>query len=248
LRDASGLANRGRPGEGSAGARLVLTAYEGNAKVAERYRALRREIDEEARRCGRDPGSIALVGIAKGQPAERVAAAIASGLTDVGENYLQEAVRRFSALPPVRKHFVGHLQTNKARAIVAAFDVVQSVDRLQAGAALSKAAIEARKELPVLLQLNVSPVERFGCAPKEAERLAEALRGQAGLRLDGIMAIGPLAADRDAILRAFELAAMTLARIGGSTLSIGMSGDWREAVQAGSTMVRIGEALFGSRS
>lgn len=166
----------------------------------------------------------------------------------MGENYLQEAQRKFSALPPVRKHFVGHLQTNKAKAIVAAFDVVQSVDRMQAGTALAKAALEARKELPVLLQLNVSPVERYGCSPEEAERLAEALRGQPGLRLDGVMAIGPLGADRDTILRAFELAAKTLARVGGSTLSIGMSGDWREAVQAGSTMVRIGEALFGSRS
>ncbi|MGA8327003.1 MAG: hypothetical protein WB757_13075, partial [Candidatus Cybelea sp.] len=73
------------------------------------------------------------------------------------------------------------------------------------------------------------------------------LREQPCLHLEGIMAIGPLTGDRDAILRAFEVAAMTLARIGGSTLSIGMSGDWREAVRAGSTMVRIGEALFGSR-
>ena len=78
--------------------------------------------------------------------------------------------------------------------------------------------------------------------------LAETLRRQPGLRVDGIMAIGPLTADRDAIFRAFDLAAKTLGSIGGSTLSIGMSGDWREAVQAGSTMLRIGEALFGSRA
>ena len=99
----------------------------------------------------------------------------------------------------------------------------------------------------MLLQLNVSPTERFGCPPAEAETLAESLRCLPGLRLAGIMAIGPLSGQRDAIFRAFELAAMTLARIGGSTLSIGMSGDWREALLAGSTMVRIGEALFGPR-
>lgn len=215
--------------------------------IAERYRVLRRAIDNELLRCGRDPAALTLVGIAKGQPVERIAAAIEAGLRDLGENYLQEARRTFGSLPPVRKHFVGHLQTNKAKEVTAAFDVVQSVDRAQAGAALSRAALQAGKELPVLMQLNVSPVERFGCLPEEAERLAEELRGQPGLRLDGIMAIGPLTADRDAILRAFELAAMTLARVGGSTLSIGMSGDWREAVQAGSTMLRIGEALFGSR-
>jgi PLP dependent protein len=215
--------------------------------IEERYRSLRRAIDDEARTCGRDPGGVTLVGIGKGQSAESIATAIDAGLADLGENYLQEAQRKLPSLPPVRKHFVGHLQANKAKLIARLFDMVQSVDRPGAGIALSRAASETGKQLPVLLQLNISPVERFGCPPSDAERLAEALREQPCLRLEGVMAIGPLSRDRDAISRAFELAAMTLARIGGSTLSIGMSGDWREAVRAGSTMLRIGEALFGSR-
>jgi hypothetical protein len=216
--------------------------------VVERYRALRGDIDEELQRCRREPASVTLVGIGKRQSIASIATAIEAGLTDVGESYLQEAQRQFAALPPVRKHFVGHLQTNKARGIAQTFDLVQSVDRSEAGIALSKAALECGKRLPVLLQLNVSPVERFGCPPGEAERLAEMLRGQAGLRLEGVMAIGPLTTDRDAISSAFELAAKTLERIGGTTLSIGMSGDWREALRAGSTMLRIGEALFGPRT
>jgi pyridoxal phosphate enzyme (YggS family) len=215
--------------------------------VAERYRRLRQEIEQELRECARDPSEATLVGIVKGQTGETVAEAIAAGLRNIGENYLQEALGKFRSLPPVRKHFVGHLQTNKAKRIAAAFDVVQSVDRAEAGIALAKAALELGKTLPVLLQLNLSPSERFGCSPADAPRLAETLRGQPGLRLEGVMAIGPLDADREATLRAFELAAMTLARIGGSTLSIGMSGDWREALRVGSTMLRIGEALFGSR-
>jgi PLP dependent protein len=215
--------------------------------TGERYLALRHAIDDEARSHGRDPAGVALVGIVKGQPCEAIAGAIGAGLTEIGENYLQEAERKFPALPPVRKHFVGHLQANKAKAIAGLFDVVQSVDRPRAGIALSKAALEIGKELPVLLQLNVTPTERFGCPPAEAERLAETLREQPGLRLEGVMAMGPLTSDRDGIRRAFELAAMTLARIGGKTLSIGMSDDWREAVQAGSTMLRIGQALFGPR-
>ena len=125
---------------------------------------------------------------------------------------------------------------------------MQSVDRFEAGRALSKAAQALGKELAVLLQVNISPTERFGCPPGDAERLAEALRAQPGLRLDGVMAIGPLAADRAEISRAFELAAKTFACVGGSTLSIGMSDDWREAVRAGSTMVRIGTMLFGKRT
>jgi PLP dependent protein len=169
-------------------------------------------------------------------------------LRDVGENYVQEASAKFGALPPVRKHFIGHVQTNKAKQIAGLFDVVQSVDRIEAAMALSKAATARGKELTVLLQLNISPAERFGCAPEEAPALAQALRELPGLRFDGVMAIGPLTGDPDATTRAFELAAMTFAGIGGSTLSIGMSGDWRRALRAGSTMLRIGTALFGGRN
>ena len=215
--------------------------------VPERYRALRSAIDQEARRWGRNGAEITLVGISKRQSPETIESAIDAGLRDLGESYVQEALHKFPKLRPIRKHFVGHLQRNKATTVAAAFDMVQSVDRAEAAAALANGALKAGKELPVLLQLNVSPVERFGCPPSQADELAETLRGQAGLRLEGIMAIGPLTEDRDAILHAFELAAKTLGRIGGSTLSIGMSGDWREAVRAGSTMLRIGEALFGPR-
>jgi len=211
------------------------------------YAALRAAVDAEARACGRDPHSVTLVGVAKRQPVEAVAQAIAAGLKDVAENYVQEARLAFARLPPVRRHFVGHVQTNKAKALVELFDVVQSVDRLDAGLALAVAAERAGRVLPVLIQLNVSAAERFGCPPSEGERLAEQLRAREALRVDGVMAIGPLAADRRAIAEAFALAAKTFAQIGGSTLSMGMSGDWREAVRAGSTMLRIGTALFGER-
>jgi pyridoxal phosphate enzyme (YggS family) len=216
--------------------------------AAQRYLELRAAIDDELRRCGRERDGVTLVGISKGQPAHAVTEAIEAGLTDVGESYLQEAQRKLSALPPVRKHFVGHIQTNKAKAIVASFDMVQAVDRLEAAMALSRAATELGKVLPILLQLNVTSQPRYGCDPAGAPALAQALRELRGLRLDGVMALGPLTEDRAAIADAFELAAKTLRRIGGSTLSIGMSGDWREALRAGSTMLRIGEGLFGPRT
>jgi pyridoxal phosphate enzyme (YggS family) len=191
---------------------------------------------------------VTLVGVSKQQPVELVAQAVQAGLRDVGESYVQEARRKLCGLPPVRKHFIGHVQTNKAKAIAELFDVVQSIDRAEAADALSSAAQRGGRELTVLVQVNVSPTERFGCAPQEAERLAERVRGLPGLRLDGVMAIGPLTQDRSEIARAFGLAAKTLSRIGGSTLSIGMSDDWREALRAGSTMLRIGTALFGTRA
>lgn len=204
--------------------------------IAERYAALRAEV----------PAHVTIVAVSKFQPAEAVGEAIAAGVTDVGENYVQEARGKLSGLN-VRKHFIGHVQTNKAKTIAATFDMVQSVDRIEAGAALAKAAAALGKRLPVLLQLNISPTERFGCQPADAERLAEELRALDALDLQGVMAIGPITDDREILARAFETAAHVFARTGGSTLSIGMSGDWREAVAAGSTMIRAGTAIFGPR-
>lgn len=206
--------------------------------ISQRYAKLRAEV----------PAGVGIVAVTKFQPVEAIREAIAAGVTDIGENYLQEAREKFPLLPPgVRKHFIGHVQTNKAKAIVSAFDVVQSVDRLDAGRALAKAAEALNKRLPVLVQLNISPMERFGCKPEDAEELANALRALEALQLEGVMAIGPLTADREEVAGAFDTAAQVFRRVGGTTLSIGMSDDWREAVRAGSTMIRVGTTLFGQR-
>lgn len=225
----------------------------GATTIAERYAALVHEIDEELRACGRVPGSVTIVGVAKRQPAAAVIEALRAGLADVAENYVQEAKRKFPSIlsgaegTDVRTHFVGHLQTNKAKAVAGLFDVVQSIDRPEAVVALARAVGDTPSPISVLVQVNVSPTERFGCEPAQASRLAELVRERPQLRLEGVMAIGPLDATPQETQRAFELAAKTFDRIGGSTLSIGMSGDWRLAVRAGSTMVRIGSALFGAR-
>lgn len=189
-----------------------------------------------------------MVAVTKAQPAAAIEEALAAGMTDVGENYVQEAKPKFAAVTgPFTKHFIGHVQSNKAKAIVETFDVVQSVDRLEAGQALAKAAGAIGKRLAVLIQLNISPSERFGVRPQDVPTLAEALRREPSLFLDGIMAIGPLGASRGETARAFELAASVFGLVGGTTLSLGMSDDWREALRAGSTMLRLGSALFGLR-
>jgi pyridoxal phosphate enzyme (YggS family) len=211
--------------------------------VAERVTALRERVDEVAAAAGRERGSVAILAVTKAQPRDAVLAALGAGLTDVGENYLQEARSKYDGLPPCTKHFVGHVQTNKAKAIANLFDVVQSVDRVDAGLALAKAARDAGRRLRVLVQVNVSPTERFGAQPADAPALAARLR-DAGLLVDGVMAIGPLEGDVDA---AFATAQAAFARVGGTTLSMGMSGDWERAVRHGSTMVRLGTAIFGPR-
>ena len=207
--------------------------------IAQRFQKLRAEV----------PAHVAIVAVTKFQPAQAVREAIAAGVTDIGENYVQEARAKFEALPPgaVRRHFIGHVQTNKAKAIAAAFDVVQSVDRPEAAQALSKAACALGKTLAVLLQVNISPSDRFGCAPENAPALAQAIRALPALQLDGIMAIGPITDDRAAIANAFASAADVWRKTGGGVLSIGMSGDWDLAVDAGSTMIRVGTGIFGPR-
>jgi pyridoxal phosphate enzyme (YggS family) len=211
--------------------------------IADRVAALRRRVDEIALTAGRERDSVAILAVTKTHPREAVVAALAAGLRDVGENYAQEARSKYVDLPPCTKHFIGHVQTNKAKAIAQLFDVVQSVDRIEAGVALAKAARTLGKTLRVLVQVNISPTERFGAPPADAAALAERLR-DVGLAVDGVMAIGPLEGDVEG---AFATARETFARVGGTTLSLGMSGDWEAAVRRGSTMIRIGTAIFGPR-
>ena len=204
---------------------------------------LRARVDRVAIAAGRPAGSVAILGVTKTQSREAVLAAVASGLADVGENYLQEAQEKYVDLPPVTTHFIGHVQTNKAKKIAALFDIVQSIDRLEAGLALEKAARALGKPVRVLVQVNVSPTERFGVPPAEAAHLAQQLRNE-GLIVDGVMAIGPLEGDVDA---AFATAREAFAAVGGTMFSLGMSADWERAVAHGSTMIRIGTAIFGAR-
>ncbi len=226
---------------------LELGAQSVPTTLRERFLALAHEVARITRAAGRATVNVTVVGVSKKQPREKVLEAIDAGLSDIGENYYQEARKKFVHLPPVRKHFLGHVQTNKAKGIVEEFDMVQSVDRLEAGQALARAAQDAGKRLPVLVQVNISPTERFGVEPSRADRLAQQLRDE-GLIVDGVMAIGPITQDQKEIQRAFSLAAGAFLRVGGKTLSLGMSDDWRQAVACGSTMIRIGTALFGQRS
>ncbi len=210
--------------------------------LKDRIAVIRAEVDAAA-----SGGRVRIVAVTKAQPRAALLSAVAAGIDEIGENYVQEAQPKLADLTGVRKHFVGHVQTNKAKAIVALFDVVQSIDRLEAGLAVATAARALGRTIGVLVQVNISPAERFGVSPVAAEPLAAQLR-EAGLRVDGVMAIGPRDTGRDGTLRAFEQAAQAFERVGGSTLSLGMSGDWREAVASGSTMLRLGTALFGERA
>jgi pyridoxal phosphate enzyme (YggS family) len=228
--------------------------------IAANLAALRERIAAAAQRAGRRPEDVTLVGVAKKHTAESVALAVAAGLRDVGENFAQEAREKIPAvqealaarsIPPPRWHFLGQLQRNKARLVTPLFDWVQTVDRVDLAAELSRRAQAGGRNLDVLLQVNVdAEPQKGGAEPGELRALLDATRALPALAVRGLMAIPePRAEMRPAFARLRALRD-DLARASGAALpvlSMGMSDDFEAAIAEGATCVRIGTALFGER-
>lgn len=223
--------------------------------IAARLAAVRERIARAATAAGRDPAGIRLVGVSKLQPVSAIQAALAAGLEDLGENFVQEALEKMDALGPVpaRWHFIGALQSNKTAAVAARFDWVHGVDRLKLAERLARQRPVERPPLNVCVQVHIGgEASKGGAEPAEVEALAHAIAALPGLRLRGLMAVPPPETD-PARQRAWcrELAELyQRLRAGGlglDTLSMGMSDDLEAAVAEGATMVRIGTAIFGPR-
>jgi pyridoxal phosphate enzyme (YggS family) len=221
--------------------------------VARALGELRGRIERACAQAGRDASEISVLAVTKGFGPEAIEAAINANIADIGENYLQEAQAKFASVvwpSRIKRHFIGGVQRNKARKIAALFDVVQTVDSAALADALERGATDAGKTLDVLIQLNVSDDARNGIAPESATELGSAISAHAHLRLRGVMAVGPLdpARSKEAFARAKSaFDALAREQSGVDTLSMGMSDDLEAAIAAGSTMVRIGTALFGPR-
>ena len=192
---------------------------------------------------GGNPSAVRLVAVTKGFGAGAVAAAVAAGITDVGESYTHELLAKAASSPPaVRWHFVGRLQSNKVKALASVVELWQSVDRPSLVRQLRERAPGAR----VLVQVNLTgELTKGGCRPADAPDLV-AYAGDAGLLVGGLMAIGARGDPEDA-RRGFRLVRELADRLGLGERSMGMSDDLEVAVQEGSTMVRVGRALFGPR-
>jgi pyridoxal phosphate enzyme (YggS family) len=221
--------------------------------IAANLQAVRRRISEALQG---DSRAVTLVAVSKSQPVESIRDAHAAGCRDFGENYVQEAIAKIAALgdTPARWHFIGRLQTNKAREVAASFDWVHGVDRARLAAALSKARPAERGDLNVCLQVNISgEPTKGGVKPGEALGLAREVAPMAGIRLRGLMGMASATADPRAQRAQFAVLRRTLEEIRAEglpvdTLSMGMSGDFEAAIAEGSTMVRIGTAIFGERT
>jgi PLP dependent protein len=225
--------------------------------IAERVAAVRERIARAAERAGRRPEEVTLVAVSKTFPATAVREAFAAGQRDFGENKVQEAEEKAPALADLdglRWHLVGHLQSNKARKAAALFDCIHSVDDAALGPRLEKAAAQLRKTLPVLVQVDLaSEATKFGLPEDRLFTALEMLRGLKAVRVEGLMVLPPYAADPERSrpwfrrLRDLRDRARQRNLLLGDHLSMGMSHDLEAAVEEGSTLVRVGTAIFGDR-
>jgi PLP dependent protein len=223
--------------------------------VEERLSAVKRRIADAARACGRDPSAVKLVAVSKTKAASAIREAYAAGQRAFGENYAQELAAKAAELADLTDfewHFIGHLQSNKAKLVVRAVSVVQTVDGALLARELGKRAPQHRAApLPVLVEVNVGgEAQKFGVTPSDLEEVLRAVESEPGLVLRGLMTVPP-EGDREVARRVFETLATLRTVHGGQArlpeLSMGMSSDLEEAVAAGATIVRVGTAIFGER-
>jgi PLP dependent protein len=223
--------------------------------VGARVAALRDAVAAAAKRVGRDPGAVRIVAVAKTVGAGAVASALQAGLRDVGENYVQEArANRAAVAAEAVWHLIGRLQRNKVRAAVVLFDRVHTVDSAALGATLAAEVERAGRRLPVLIQVNVAgETGKAGVPPEAVEALARELLSRPALALDGLMLIPPAPGVPEDSRRHFRAlrevrdSAQKALGVELPHLSMGMSDDFRVAVEEGATLLRLGRALFGAR-
>ena len=223
--------------------------------IETRLQAVRNRIAEAATRSGRKIGDVTLLAVTKTFPFETLRAAYDAGLRDFGENRVQEALDKIPLLPSdIRWHMIGQLQTNKINKAIGKFVLIHSVESLHLAQALSQMAAAAPQD--ILLEVNTSgEASKSGVGLEAALSTAEAIGQLPNLRLKGLMTVGPLTEDGSKVRDAFKRLKGLFEDIRGnkgigqefSILSMGMSGDFEAAIEEGSTLVRVGSALFGVR-
>lgn len=229
-------------------------------KLTDNLARVRERVRRAAERAGRDPEDVTILAVTKGVDAATIEAALAAGVTDIGENRVQEARSKFRGLelpPGVRRHMIGHLQTNKVRHALQLFDVVHSLDRPSLGETLSRRAVSQGAVVPVLVQVNVAgEATKHGVAPKELLSFIREMAQLPGLKIEGLMTMAPYSEDVETARPVFrrlrelsmQVAEADIEGVQMNCLSMGMTNDFEVAVEEGSTMVRIGTGLFGTRN
>lgn len=237
---------------------MAETARATRADVRANIEAVRQRIARACLRAGRDPAEVTLLLVTKTVPPELVRLAVDAGERTFGENKAQEALAKARVLSdlPIVWHFIGHLQTNKVKDVLSFASMVQSVDRMRLVEKLDQQLQRLGRSLDVLIQVNTSyEPSKYGVAPEETLAFVREVARYDTLNVRGLMTIGKLSADPDDARRCFRLlrqlrdriAAEAIPRVQMDILSMGMSGDLEIAIEEGSTMVRVGTAVFGPR-
>ncbi len=226
--------------------------------IRENLAEIRRRIAAAAQRVKRDPAEVSLVAVSKKKPLADIMAAHGAGQNIFGENYLQDAGEKIKQCrEKLCWHFIGHVQSNKARQVAEFFDIVETVDRLKLAKALNKYAGRFQRSLDVLVQVNIGrELQKSGVLPENAPELLDSINTLPNLRLKGIMVMPPYCVNpeesRPYFRKARELTTDLkdrgfFADLKVIELSMGMSGDFEVAIEEGATLVRVGTALFGAR-
>jgi len=227
----------------------VITIAENIEQLSGRLQRLERQYERSA-------ASVKLLAVSKRHPVESIIAANKAGIEDFGENYLQEALNKIQLLSSIRVnwHFIGPIQSNKTRAIAENFQWVHSIDRLKIAQRLSDQREPSQSKLNVCVQVKLSDeTSKSGVELSEAEALCDAVEALPNLQLRGVMAIPAALPDIESQRRTFRILAQEYSRLKPryaqfDTLSMGMSNDFEAAIAEGSTLIRIGTAIFGPRS
>ncbi len=218
---------------------------------------IRNSITETANSCGRDPANIKLLAVSKRHPVTSILEAMEAEQFLFGENYMQEAVKKCKAIPDASFHFIGHIQSNKAKTAAEHFSMVETVDRLKLAKALHKHLEKLSRKLDILIQVNIgNDPKKYGMSPDNTEALLQEIQALPQLRPRGLMTMPPFATDPDETRNYFRQLRLLGANCAEKNLffdnskvelSMGMSHDYRIAIEEGSTIIRVGTAIFGER-
>ena len=218
--------------------------------ISKAFTQVRTKIDRVAHNCNRPTEQITLIAVSKQQQKDRIDAILAAGHRVFGENRVQEAKKRWAnrkyQFPEVRLHLIGPLQSNKAADAVRLFDVIHTIDRPKIAIAIAKEAAQHNKNIQCFIQVNTGDeLQKSGISPRDLSSFVDFCREEAGLPIKGLMCIPPV--DEEAAIH-FGFLNTLASRNNLTGLSMGMSGDYEEAIRFGATHIRVGSALFGPRA
>ena len=228
-----------------------------NSYISNHYSEVLSNIENTCKTCGRDLGDVTLIAVSKTKPVEMLREAYDAGARDFGENKVQEIMDKYDKLPAdIRWHMIGHLQTNKVKYIADKVYMIHSVESEKLALEINKQALKAGRVIPILIEVNIAGEDsKFGVPPSQCEQLICAIHNLPGIAVKGLMAVPPFvenAEDNRQYFKALKQLSVDIMQkkidnVCMDFLSMGMSGDYRVAIEEGANLVRVGTNIFGKR-